>query len=143
MNTPHIPIIIAKICITGKPCFSKMASTITKSGDERADVARHGPAGPRLIAFWIKTTPNPSTKLEISPKMKYFFEKTSVPFDHRITPIIKMITFWPPRELKVIRVGLKPIRSEVKCFVKIALIAILIGTRNPVMIGIHIGMTFC
>ena len=51
MKTPNIPIMIAKIYITGRPWASKTASTITNSGDDRADMARQGPAGPKFIEF--------------------------------------------------------------------------------------------
>ena len=133
---------MANIYITGSPRCSNTASMRTSKGDDRADMAADGPAGPFLKALPIRTHPIPSTKLDIKPSMNIGLSKIKVPFDHNMIPIIISITLYPPKELKVILVGLNPIRSAVKCFVNNELEAIEIGTRNPVKIGIQSGITY-
>ena len=60
--------------------------------------------------------------------------------DHKTSPIIKMITLKLKSAVKVLLVGENPIRSDVRCFVNMALKVIEMGTRIPMRIGIQTGM---
>ena len=77
--------------------------------------------------------------LETIPIKNAGLSNMSVPLDHKIIPKSKINIFKKPSVEYVSFDGLKPTRSDVRCLVKMALIAKNIGTKKPVTSGIHNG----